>query len=62
MPEEKKEPEEEIEEKEIKIVIDGEEMTAKYRKFKSGRKGYGCYGTVKIDKYPHRLSLNLIEM
>ena len=48
--------------KTIKIVIDGNEFEAEHREFKSGRKGYGCYGTVKIDNYPHRLSLNLIEM
>ena len=62
MGKEEETPEEEVEEKSIKIVIDGEEKEAKYRIFKSGRKGYGCYGTVKIDGYPHRLSLNLIEM
>lgn len=52
---------EDIKEK-IKIIIDEEELEGKYREFKSGNKGYGCYGTVKIDGYPHRLSLNLIRM
>lgn len=53
--------EREIKEK-IKIVIDEEEKEAEYREFKSGKKGYGCYGIIKIDGYPFRLSLNLIEM
>lgn len=47
--------------KKIKIVIDGNEFEAEYREFKSGKKGYGCYGTVKIEGYPYRISLNLIE-
>ena len=46
----------------IKIVIDGKEFEAEHRVFKSGRKGYGLYGTIKIKNYPHRISLNLIEM
>jgi len=50
------------EKKKIKIVIDGNELEGEYREFKSGKKGYGCYGTVKIKDYPHRLSLNLIEL
>lgn len=45
----------------IKVVIDGEEFEAEYRDFKSGKKGYGLYGTVKIDGYPFRISMNLIE-
>ncbi len=45
----------------IKIVIDGEEFDAEYREFKSGKKGYGLYGTAKIDNYPFRISMNLIE-
>lgn len=48
--------------KKIKIIIDGNEMEAEHRTFKSGKKGYGCYGTIKIKDYPHRLSLNLIEL
>jgi hypothetical protein len=47
--------------KQIKIVIDGQEFTADYREFKSGKKGYGLYGTVKLDDYPFRISMNLIE-
>jgi len=50
------------EKEKIKIVIDGEEKEAEFREFKSGRKGYGCYGTIKIDGYPYRLSLNIIQM
>lgn len=50
------------EKKKIKIVIEEEELEAEFREFKSGRKGYGCYGIVKIDNYPYRLSLNLIKM
>jgi hypothetical protein len=45
----------------IKIVIDGTEKEAEYRTFKSGKKGYGVYGVIKINGYPHRCSLNLIE-
>lgn len=48
--------------KEIEIIIDGQKFYADKRVFKSGRKGYGVYGTVKIDNYPHRISLNLIEL
>lgn len=47
--------------RDIKIVIDGEEFKAEYREFKSGKRGYGLYGTVKIDNYPFRISMNLIE-
>jgi hypothetical protein len=47
---------------EIIIDIDGVKLKAKYREFKSGRKGYGCYGMVKIKGYPHRVSINLIEV
>jgi hypothetical protein len=46
----------------IKIVIDNVEMEAKYRVFKSLKKGYGSYGIIKINGYPYRLSLNIIEM
>lgn len=46
---------------EIEIIIDGNKFTAKHREFKSGKKGYGLYGTVKIDNYPVRMSINLIE-
>ena len=49
------------EKRDIKIVIDGQEFNAKYRQFKSGRKGYGLYGKTNIDNYPFRISLNLIE-
>lgn len=48
--------------KKIKVVINGEEFEAEHRVFKSGRKGYGLYGRIVIDKYPHRISLNIIEM
>jgi len=46
----------------IKIKIDTEEKEAEYRTFSSGKKGYGAYGIIKIDGYPYRLSLNIIEM
>ena len=45
----------------IKILIGEHELEAEYREFKSGKRGYGCYGTLKINDYPCRLSLNLIE-
>lgn len=48
--------------KKIKIVIDGQEFEAEYREFKSGSKGYGLYGRIKIADYPYRISLNIIEM
>ena len=47
--------------KSIKIVIGDVEKEAVYRKFKSGRSGYGLYGVIKIHGVPHRISLNLIE-
>ena len=46
----------------VKIIIGEHELEAKYREFKSGKKGYGCYGVFKINNWPCRLSLNLIEM
>ncbi|MGV9141729.1 MAG: hypothetical protein ACOC1X_02215 [Promethearchaeota archaeon] len=52
-----------MEEKEkIPIDIDGEEVIAKKKEFSTGKRGYGAYGTVKIDGYPYRLSLNLIKV
>ena len=52
-----------VKEKEkIKIIIDGEEKEAEFRVFKSGKKGYGCYGIIKINDYPYRLSMNLIKL
>ena len=46
----------------VKIIIGDNELEAEYREFKSGKKGYGCYGVFKINNWPCRLSLNLIEM
>ena len=46
----------------IRIVIDDLELEAKYREFSSGKLGYGSYGVIKINGYPYRLSLNIIEM
>ena len=46
----------------VKVVLGDNEMEAEYREFKSGKKGYGCYGVIKINEWPCRLSLNLIEM
>lgn len=46
----------------VKISIGEEEMEAVYRQFKSGKKGYGSYGVIKVNGWPCRLSLNLIEM
>lgn len=46
----------------VKIVIGEEVMEAEYRQFKSGKKGYGSYGVIKVNGWPCRLSLNLIEM
>lgn len=50
------------EKRKIKIIIDDKEFEAEYREFKSGRKGYGLYGSTKIDNYPFRISMNLIEL
>ena len=63
MPEKKEKPKEENqkEKRNIKIIINGQEFEAEYRTFKSGRKGYGLYKTIKIDNYPFRISMNLIE-
>jgi|WetSurMetagenome_2_1015567.scaffolds.fasta_scaffold126552_5 hypothetical protein len=52
----------ESEKEDITIVIDGTEFKAKHRTFSSGKKGYGVYGITKIKGYPHRISLNLIEV
>lgn len=44
------------------IKIDNEVKELLPKTFKSGRVGYGCYGIIKIEGYPYRLSLNLIKM
>ena len=44
------------------IKINDVEKVAGYRTFKSGKKGYGAYGIVKVNGYPCRMSLNLIEL
>ena len=46
----------------VKVIIGKNELEAEYREFKSGKKGYGVYGVYKINGWPCRLSLNLIEM
>jgi len=46
----------------VKIKIGEHEMEAEFREFKSGKTGYGVYGVHKINGWPCRLSLNLIEM
>jgi mRNA-degrading endonuclease RelE of RelBE toxin-antitoxin system len=56
----KKMPEKEKEK--IKVIIDGNEFEAEFREFKSGNKGYGLYGKVKIKDYPYRISMNIIQM
>lgn len=50
------------EKKPVKIKVEDHEIVAEYREFKSGKKGYGAYGVYKINGWPCRLSLNLIEM
>lgn len=59
-PEEKKQ--ENKDKPNVKIKIGDHEMEAEFRKFKSGKTGYGVYGVHKINNWPCRLSLNLIEM
>lgn len=46
----------------VMIKIGDHEMEAEFREFKSGKTGYGAYGVFKINNWPCRLSLNLIEM
>lgn len=46
----------------VKIKLGENKIDAEYREFKSGKKGYGAYGVFKINGWPCRLSLNLIEM
>ena len=46
----------------VNIKIGNHDIVAEYREFKSGKKGYGAYGVYKINGWPCRLSLNLIEM
>jgi len=46
----------------IIISIGDYKTEAEYRKFTSGKKGYGAYGVIKVNNEPYRLSLNLIEM
>lgn len=48
--------------KEIKVVIDGQEFVCPLRSFKSGKEGFGVYGTQKIGGYPFRVSCNIIKM
>lgn len=52
----------ETKKKPLKILIDGKEYEAEPRVFKTGRKGYGLYARLVIDNYPHRVSLNIMEM
>ena len=46
----------------MKIKIGETEIELKKKEFKTGKKGYGAYGIVKIDNYPYRLCLNLIKI
>lgn len=62
MVKDKKDKENKKEVKKIIVIINGEEFESEHRVFASGREGYGLYGRIKIDGYPHRISLNLIEM
>lgn len=59
---EKKKEIEQEDKPDVNITIGEHELKAKYREFKSGKKGYGVYGVFKINGWPCRLSLNLIEM
>ena len=57
-----KDKEKKKEVKKIEVIINGEKFEAEHREFKSGRKGYGVYGRIVIENYPHRISMNIIEM
>jgi len=50
------------EKSDIKVKIGEHEFVAKYRKFRSGKSGYGVYNVCKLNDYPCRISLNIIEM
>ena len=52
----------EKEKQEIDVIIDGQEFKAEFREFKSGNKGYGLYGRIKIKDYPYRISMNIIQL
>lgn len=52
----------EKEKEKIEVIIDGQKFEAEFREFKSGNKGYGLYGKVKIKDYPYRISMNIIQM
>jgi hypothetical protein len=43
-------------------VIDGKEYKCPLRKFKTGKEGYGAYGTQKIGGYPFRVGCNIIKL
>lgn len=63
MTKKEKEPKDEgIEVEKIKVIIDGQEFEAEQRTFSTGRKGYGLYARIVIKNYPHRISMNIIEM
>lgn len=50
------------ERKQVEVVIEGQKFVAKAKDFKSGNKGFGLYGAVKIADKTHRIILNLISL
>lgn len=64
MPKEKEETKKikDPEKQDVNVKIGDHELNAEYREFKSGKKGYGVYGVFKINGWPCRISLNIIEM
>ena len=50
------------ERKQVEIVIEGQKFVAKAKDFKSGKKGFGLYGAVKIAEENHRIIMNLVRL
>ena len=51
-----------VEMKQVEVVIEGQKFIAKAKDFKSGNKGFGLYGAVKVGDDNHRIILNLIRL
>ena len=47
--------------KSIEVTIDGEKFVAQYKKFKTGRSGYGVYGKFLIDGVAYQIVCNIIK-
>jgi hypothetical protein len=47
--------------KQIEIIIDGEKFIAPFKKFKTGRVGFGMYGKFLIDGVTYQIVCNIIK-